>query len=113
MGNRFNVEMQKFGLRGMTVFVASGDSGVYNRIPFENGKFHPSFPACVPAVTTVGSTELNSDGSETTAVSFSGGGFTPSSYFVRANASTWQDVAVNAYLNSKVAFPPRKYWDRN
>jgi len=111
--NRFNVEMQKFGLRGMTVFVASGDSGVYNRIPFENGKFHPSFPACVPAVTAVGSTELNADGSETTAVSFSGGGFTPSNYFVRANASQWQDVAVNAYLNSKVAFPPRKYWDRN
>jgi len=34
-----NVEMQKFGVRGLSVLIASGDSGVYNRIPFEKGKY--------------------------------------------------------------------------
>ena len=31
---RLNVEMQKFGLRGLSVFVASGDSGVFDRLPY-------------------------------------------------------------------------------
>ena len=32
--------------------------GVYDRIPFEVLKFHPSFPACLPSVTAVGATQL-------------------------------------------------------
>ena len=107
-----NLEMQKFGVRGLSVLIASGDSGVYNRIPFEKGHFHPSYPACLPGVTAVGATELNADGSEDTAVSFSGGGFTPSNYFDRSNA-TWQETAVQHYLMSGVQLPPSKYWDKN
>ena len=56
----------------------------------------PSFPSCLPAVTSVGATKLESDGTEDTGVSFSGGGFTPSQYFTRSNA-TWQEAAVQAY----------------
>ena len=60
----------------------------------------------------MGATELNPDGSEDTAVSFSGGGFTPSNYFTRSNA-TWQEQAVQHYLSSGVEFPPTGKWDRN
>lgn len=95
------------------MFVASGDSGVYNRLPFEHSKFHPSYPACLPAVTAVGATQLESDGSETTGVSFSGGGFTPANYFVRTLNSTWQNDAVTAYLNNPdVKLPPADLWDK-
>lgn len=107
-----DVQMQKFGARGLSVLIASGDSGVYNRIPFEKGHFHPSYPACLPSVTAVGATELNPDGSEDTAVSFSGGGFTPSNYFTRSSA-TWQEQAVQHYLSSGVEFPPAGKWNKN
>lgn len=33
--HQLNFQLQKFALRGMSVLVASGDSGVYNRLPFE------------------------------------------------------------------------------
>jgi len=108
---RLNSEIQKFGVRGLSVFVASGDSGVYNRLPFERGEFHPSYPACLPTVTAVGATELEEDGTEDSAVSFSGGGFTPSAYFTRAMAG-WQNASVTAYLNSGVELPPDRLWDR-
>jgi len=52
-----NSQIEKFGAMGLTVFVASGDSGVYNREPIHT-KFHPSYPACLPAVTAVGATQL-------------------------------------------------------
>jgi subtilase family serine protease len=37
-----DLEMVKLGLRGISVLIASGDSGVYNRIPFENGECYGS-----------------------------------------------------------------------
>lgn len=40
--HQLDLEMVKLGLRGVSVLIASGDSGVYNRIPFETGHFHPS-----------------------------------------------------------------------
>lgn len=61
-------------------------------------------------MTCVGATEWNADGTEDSAVSFSGGGFTPSSYFTRDNA-TWQEIAVSTYLQSGVKLPPRGKWD--
>ena len=104
------------GLLGVSILIASGDSGVYNRMAWSGlpffGEFHPSFPACLPAVTAVGATKLEADGSEDSGVSFSGGGFSPSKYFTRANA-TWQDAAVEAYLSSGVKLPAQRKWDRN
>ena len=111
---RLNAEFEKFGTRGLSVFVSSGDSGVYNRVPvFGRLKFHPSYPSCLPAVTSVGATELNSDGVEDSAVAFSGGGFTPTNYFARANDSSWQADAVDSYLSSGVKLPPEHLWDKN
>jgi subtilase family serine protease len=70
-----NDQFEKLGLLGVSVLIASGDSGVYDRLPWAGwiGDFHPSFPSVLPAVTSVGATQLESDGSETTGVSFSGG----------------------------------------
>jgi tripeptidyl-peptidase-1 len=107
-----DTQVMKLGVRGISVLIASGDSGVYDRLPFEHGHFHPSYPACLPSVTAVGATQLNDDGTEDTAVSFSGGGFTPSNYFSRANNASWQGVAVDAYLSSGVKLPPKKMWDQ-
>eukprot|EP00039_Didymoeca_costata_P025071 m.12228 g.12228 ORF g.12228 m.12228 type:complete len:635 (-) comp4620_c0_seq1:37-1941(-) len=106
----FNTQMEQFGVRGLSVLIASGDSGVYNRLPFEDGKFHPSFPACVPAVTAVGGTILNEDGSEDSAWDHSGGGFTPREYYTRANAS-FQEAAVKAYFSSGVKLPEARKYD--
>eukprot|EP00050_Salpingoeca_kvevrii_P013388 m.28352 g.28352 ORF g.28352 m.28352 type:complete len:551 (-) comp4925_c0_seq2:422-2074(-) len=110
--HQLDQQVQKAALLGVSVLIASGDSGVYDRIPIEVMKFHPSFPACMPSATAVGSTQLESDGSETTGVHWSGGGFTPSNYYTRSNA-TWQSAAVSAYLESGVKLPPAEWWDRN
>ena len=115
VADRLNAEFEKFATRGMSVLVSSGDSGVYNRVPVL-GKFtfHPSYPSCLPAVTSVGATKLEDSGVEDTGVSFSGGGFTPSDYYVRTSDATYQNDAVEAYLNnSDVKLPPEHLWDRN
>ncbi len=57
---RFNTEMCKLGLKGLTLFVASGDDGVANfgarSAPSQCG-FTPSFPATSPYATSVGATQ--------------------------------------------------------
>jgi tripeptidyl-peptidase-1 len=93
------------------VLVATGDNGVWNREPVEKFKFHPFFPGCVPHVTAVGATQLQSNGAETTGVAFSGGGFTPRAYFTRAASAPYQAAAVQGYLSSGVKLPNQTYWD--
>merc|ERR1719214_552778 len=58
---RVNTEFQKIGLRGVSIFVASGDSGANGRSdPTCTGKvLHSSFPGCSPYVTAVGATMLS------------------------------------------------------
>ena len=107
-----NAQFEKIALLGHSILIASGDSGVYNRKTFEKIKFHPSFPAVLPAVTAVGATKLDSDGSENSAVDWSGGGFSPSTYFSQKDA-TFQNKAVQAYLSSGVHLPPSFQWDKN
>ena len=87
----------------------------YNRVPITGHfKFHPSYPSCLPAVPSVGATQLESSGVEDTGVSISGGGFTPTDYYVRTSDAPWQNDAVDAYLNnSDVKLPPEHLWDRN
>merc|ERR1719313_3312366 len=99
--------------------ISSGDSGVYDRIPFEVIEFHPSFPACCPSVTAVGGTtwgkdgDANGDALDDTAWSHSGGGFTPSKYFTGIAEAPWQAAAVAASLNGTagVKLPPSWQWD--
>jgi tripeptidyl-peptidase I len=103
--SRVNVEFQKLGVRGCSIFVASGDDGVYGRTgpPL----FHPSFPASSPYVTAVGGTYfLNNAVGEEGATSWSGGGF--SNVFPRPS---YQDQVVTNYLNSN-SLPSQGDWNR-
>jgi tripeptidyl-peptidase-1 len=110
----FSNEVCKMGLRGMTVFVASGDDGVAG-YEARNDKskcgFKPEYPANVPYVTTVGATmgpALNPPRDEEVCMSnkgsiiTSGGGF--SDHF---DQPTWQTAAVQTYLSTGPNIPPK------
>jgi len=57
---RVNTEFQKIGLRGTSLFVASGDSGANGRSDpgCTDKTLHASFPASSPYVTSVGANML-------------------------------------------------------
>lgn len=101
-------EVMKLGMRGISVILASGDSGVAARGTDDgnddgclgNGKvFNPDFPASCPYITAVGATFLPPGGSavkdQEVAVSRfpSGGGF--SNIYARPS---YQDAAVSAFF---------------
>jgi len=100
----FNLELQKLGLRGMSVIISSGDDGVANynaRGDASQCGYNPSFPATSPFATAVGATqgpESNSDEvactSSTGGLITTGGGF--STIFDRPS---YQDKQVTNYLN--------------
>jgi subtilase family serine protease len=56
---RVNAEFMKIGARGLTLLVASGDSGTNGRTDPNcvDPYLKPDFPACSPYVTSVGGTE--------------------------------------------------------
>ena len=97
--NRMEVEFQKFGVSGRTVFFASGDEGVDCKGVFKR-HFNPMWPASSPFVTTVGGAVSLSE-----AWKEGGGGF--SNTFPRPS---YQDAAVTKYLNSGVA-PSTSYFN--
>lgn len=86
----------QLGARGVSVLVASGDSGVGTTCKVSGSKqFTTSFPAGCPWVTTVGGTTGNSPESAWTD---GGGGF--SEIFGRPS---YQDTVVSSYLSSNTA----------
>jgi tripeptidyl-peptidase-1 len=101
----FNSELCKAGLRGLTIFVASGDDGVAGYQarddPSQCG-FNPDYPANCPFITCVGATMgpdmgsaevvCQSDGGS---IITSGGGF--SNTFTRP---AYQNDAVSTYLRT-------------
>jgi len=108
---RFNTEMQKLGVRGITVMVASGDDGVANYIarsdPSKCG-FNPSFPASSPYVTAVGATQGPEDSQPEIACTSStqgqittGGGFS-----TVYGQPSYQSSAVSNYLQNGPNLPP-------
>jgi tripeptidyl-peptidase-1 len=126
---RVNTEFQKIGLRGISLVVASGDSGANGRTDpsCKSKTLRPDYPAASPYVTAVGATQITkasgvaklpnppagckkqncaSAGTEV-AVSFdqagfaSGGGFS----WVAAQPS-YQTQAVGSYLSSGITLPP-------
>lgn len=134
---RTNVEFMKLGVKGVSIFASSGDSGANGRSDggCTGTKLNAVFPAGSAYLTAVGATMLTSDaktdlpnpppvctsgayagtcassGTEV-AVSFSGAGFTAgggfSTYIAQAS---YQKAAVSAYLNSGVALPPSSYYN--
>lgn len=107
---RFNTEVAKLGTLGKTVLFASGDSGVYSRQSV-NHEFRPDFPASLPAITGVGATKLNLDGSEDTGTSFSGGGFCFTKYFARNQSCPYQASAVTHFFSTSSNLPPSNLYD--
>jgi len=132
---RVNIEFQKLGLRGLTLFSASGDSGANGRTDPDCSETHlnPPYPAASPFITSVGATQITdasgkanlpgggppgcqglncASGGTETAVSYnqarfaSGGGFS----WVAATPA-YQQAAVTAYLNSGVKLPPSGYFN--
>lgn len=124
-------EFMKLGMQGISVFVASGDSGVGGQASGnDNGCinqtiFQPDFPSTCPYITTVGATTLPAGGDvnkdqETATTRFgSGGGFSNSKplssscrHRNQANISlvypipAYQSAAVNTYLTQHT--PPYK-----
>ena len=97
--SRVEIEFQKFGLSGRTLFFASGDSGVDCKGIFHH-EYTPMWPSSSPFVTAVGGTvslhEVWRDG---------GGGF--SNVFP---TPSYQSDAVKEYLGSGKA-PPVKYFN--
>jgi subtilase family serine protease len=58
---RVNVELQKIGLLGVSIVVATGDNGANGGLNVICGSpfFEPEFPASSPFVTSVGATQLD------------------------------------------------------
>jgi len=132
-----NMLFQKIGLAGVSLLVASGDSGANSRT--DEGctapNLRPEFPAASPYVTTVGATEVRNatynvysppaictaayscvSGGKEWAVSRAFSSFTSGGGFSNVTGATrpaWQNDAVNAYFNSGVALPPATMWNRN
>merc|ERR1712107_222024 len=99
--SRSDAEYQKLGVRGITIIYASGDGA---ECEDQCNAFFPSYPAISVYVTSIGSTMFQSgtSGPEAATTAFgSGGGF--SDFDVQPD---YQADAVQAYLNSGVAFPP-------
>merc|ERR1711934_17351 len=59
--SRTNTEFQKIGLRGTSLFAASGDSGANGRTDGEctGTVLHASFPGSSPYITAVGATQFS------------------------------------------------------
>jgi len=108
---RYNTEMCKFGLRGMTVFVASGDDGVANfeaRGDASQCGFNPSFPATSPYVTAVGATQGPESGTAEIACSSATGGIitTGGGFSINFARPSYQDAVVKNYLRTGPNVPP-------
>ena len=131
-----NKLFQKIGLRGVSLLVASGDSGANSRTDdfCQTPQLRPEYPASSPYVTTVGATQIVNGSysvpsapaicqSETlsclwngteTAVSYGYAGFTSGGGFSNVSGATrpkYQDKVVSAYLASGVELPPDSYFN--
>jgi tripeptidyl-peptidase-1 len=113
---RFNTEVQKLGVRGVSVIVASGDDGVANFIARGNASacgFNPSYPATAPYVTAVGATQgIESNTTEIACTSTTGGGITTGGGFSTVFPQpSYQTAAVAAYMQNGPNMPPSNMYN--
>eukprot|EP01114_Cavostelium_apophysatum_P003565 TRINITY_DN1352_c0_g1_i1.p1 TRINITY_DN1352_c0_g1~~TRINITY_DN1352_c0_g1_i1.p1 ORF type:complete len:732 (-),score=197.89 TRINITY_DN1352_c0_g1_i1:61-2190(-) len=129
---RLNIEFQKAGAMGLSIFISSGDIGVSGQggcTPFE-----PSWPATSPFVTSVGATALStltlpvcesenvfgqnipctkvgerSASVDGDAIITSGGG--ASNFFSQPNYQT-SSASVMSYVQEAAAVVPTSYWNK-
>lgn len=136
---RVNTEFMKIGLRGVSIFVASGDSGANGRSDSQctDSRLHASFPGSSPYVTTVGATMLQdpefklqnpppackalgtgyacASGGTEVAVSAERAGFTSGGGFsTYSPMPSYQKEAVSKYLAKQSSkLPPASYFNRS
>jgi tripeptidyl-peptidase-1 len=134
---RVNTEFQKIGLRGVSLFVASGDSGANGRSDgaCTDKVLHASFPASSPYVTAVGATMLQdpqfelqkppsacsslgagykcASGGTEVSVSAQKAGFTSGGGFsTYTEMPAYQKTAVDEYLSTQASkLPPSSYFN--
>lgn len=89
---QFNVQLQKLGLKGVSVLLASGDNGVGCNTAGTSQEF--DFPSA-PFITMVGATYIDATTKKEVGATLSSGGFS-----LDFNLADWQASAVNAYLAS-------------
>lgn len=99
---RFSYELQKMGIAGISVLLASGDNGVGCNSAGTSQEF--DYPSS-PYITMVGATYLDSATGSEVGATLSSGGF--SLDFMQAS---WQADAVNAYFESGVTLPSEYYY---
>lgn len=99
---RFSYELEKMGLSGVSVLLASGDNGVGCDSTGSSQEY--DYPSS-PFITMVGATYIDSVTKQEVGATLSSGGF--SRDFMQPS---WQAEAVAAYFNSGVAMPAEDFY---
>eukprot|EP01038_Epipyxis_sp_PR26KG_P006142 gene6142-8469_t len=99
---QFSYELQKMGIIGVSVLLASGDNGVGCDTAGTTQEF--DYPSS-PYITMVGATYIDAVTKKEVGATLSSGGF--SKDFMQAS---WQADAVNAYFESGVTLPTEAYY---
>ena len=101
---RFSYELQKMGIAGISVLLASGDNGVgCDSTGLSQEYAYPSSPY----ITMVGATYIDKNTNTEVGATLSSGGFSKDFY-----QASWQASAVEGYFTSGVALP-NEYYERN
>eukprot|EP01035_Chromulina_nebulosa_P019007 gene19007-24826_t len=99
---RFSYELQKMGISGVSVLLASGDNGVGCNSDGSSQEF--DYPSS-PYITMVGATYLDLATGTEIGATLSSGGFSLDFY-----QASWQTEQVEAYFNSGVSLPSEYYF---
>lgn len=105
----FDVEAQKLGLQGVSLFAASGDDGALDRSVRSLGAaacgYAPTWPASSPWVTAVGATQGGVTGGEEVACASDAGGdiTTGGGFSLLYDTPAWQRDAVQGYVSQTSA----------
>lgn len=99
---QMSYELQKMGLSGISVLLASGDNGVGCDTAGTTQEF--DYPS-TPYITMVGATQIESKTKKETGATLSSGGF--SKDFMQAD---WQKDAVEAYFKSGAQMPHEDFY---
>lgn len=105
-----NTEFMKAGTRGLSLFFASGDQGVWGREGMSGDVFHPDFPGASPYITAVGGTNFVSQShiGDEEVWNDGGGGFSDT-----FDIPDYQANAVAGYFKSGVDLPDSHYYNAN
>jgi len=106
---RANDDFMVAGVKGVSIFIASGDEGVWGNAGKQTKKFLPDFPATSPYVTAVGGTNFKTKSTVGEEIVWSGGGGGFSTTFA---APSYQTKYIEAYFDAASStLPPSSYYN--